>query len=167
VLSFGTGPLVLAAMRRQLPDHPRPFKLPGGDVIPFLAFYAANMIIFWAGWTTNYKIGVCVLIGFVLWPIFHHTSKTRPPALDWRAGASWVLPWIIGEGVISYLSSYGHGIGLIGIGWGFLINLVWSAIIFTIALRVRLSPERVAEQVAETTAEAAEEERALGHGSTA
>src|SRR4051812_31542759 len=38
VLSFGSGPIVLAAMRRQLPDHPRPFELPGGDVIPFLAF---------------------------------------------------------------------------------------------------------------------------------
>ena len=36
VLSFASGPLVLAAMRRQLPDHERPFRLPGGarDPVP-------------------------------------------------------------------------------------------------------------------------------------
>lgn len=161
VLSFGTGPLVLAALRRQLPQHERPFKLPGGDIIPFLAFYAANMIIFWAGWAINLKIGVCMGIGFALWPIFHYSSKGRAPKLDWKAGASWILPWIIGDGVISYLSVYGGGAGLIGRGWGFLVNLIWSAIIYVIALSVRFPPDRVREQVSETTAEAAEEEREL------
>lgn len=160
VLSFGTGPLVLAAMRRQLPDQRRGFTLPGGDVIPFLAFYAANMIIFWAGWTITFKILICVGIGFVLWPIFHYNGKSRAPALDWKAGASWVLPWIIGDGVISYLSVY-DGAGLIGMDWGFLVNLIWSGVIYAIALRVRLPSQRVREQVAETTAEAAEEEREL------
>ena len=50
VLSFGSGPLVLAAMRRQMPDRERPFRVPFGDVIPFLAFYASNLIVYWAGW---------------------------------------------------------------------------------------------------------------------
>ncbi|MGH3673210.1 MAG: APC family permease [Pseudonocardiaceae bacterium] len=160
VLSFGTGPLVLAALRRQLPDHERPFKLPGGDIIPFLAFYSSNMIIFWAGWTTNLKIGVCIAIGFALWPIFHYRSKGRAPELDWKAGATWILPWLIGNGVISYLSVY-DGTGLIGPEWGFLINLIWSAIIYLIALSVRFSPQRVRQQVSETTAEATEEEKEL------
>ena len=51
VLSFGSGPIVHAAMRRQMPDLERPFKLPFGDVIPFLAFYSSNLIVYWAGWT--------------------------------------------------------------------------------------------------------------------
>ncbi|HEY3893778.1 MAG TPA: APC family permease [Pseudonocardiaceae bacterium] len=160
VLSFGTGPLVLAALRRQLPDHERPFKLPGGDLIPFLAFYSSNMIIFWAGWTTNLKIGICIAIGFVLWPIFHYSSKGQAPHLDWKAGATWILPWLIGNGVISYLSVY-DGTGLIGPEWGFLVNLIWSAIIYLTALSVRFSPQRVRQQVSETTAEAAEEEKEL------
>ena len=78
-----------------------------------LAGETKNMIIFWAGWTTNFKIVICVGIGFVLWPIFHYSSKGRAPKLDWKAGASCVLPWIIGDGVISYLSVY-DGAGLIG-----------------------------------------------------
>lgn len=66
VLSFGSGPIVLAAMRRQLPDYPRPFKLPGGDVIAFLAFYCSNLIVFWAGWATNWKLFIAVALGFVM-----------------------------------------------------------------------------------------------------
>jgi hypothetical protein len=42
-----------------------------------------------------------------------------------------------------------------------LVNLIWSAVIYVIALSVRFPPHRVREQVAETTAEAAEEEREL------
>jgi len=43
VISFGSGPLVLAALRRTMPDRERPFRVWGGDAIPLLAFYSANM----------------------------------------------------------------------------------------------------------------------------
>src|SRR3954453_2788833 len=55
VLSFGSGPVVLAALRRQVPDHERPFRVPGGDLIPLLGLYCANLIVYWAGWNTNWK----------------------------------------------------------------------------------------------------------------
>lgn len=48
VISFGSGPLVLAALRRTMPDRERPFRVWGGDAIPLLAFYSANMIVYWA-----------------------------------------------------------------------------------------------------------------------
>ena len=66
VLSFGAGPLVWAALRNRLPDHERPFRVPGGHVIPFLAFLSSNLIVYWAGWTTNWKLFVAILIGFGL-----------------------------------------------------------------------------------------------------
>ena len=65
VLSFGSGPIVHAAMRRQMPDLERPFRLPGGDVIPFLAFYSSNLIVYWAGWDVNWKLFTAVALGFV------------------------------------------------------------------------------------------------------
>ncbi len=148
VLSFGSGPLVFAALRRELPDRPRPFRLPGGDVIPFLAFYSSNMIVFWAGWATNWKLFVAILVGLALLGGYAATGGLRGQSMDWRAGA-WVLPWLGGLALISYLSSY-DGIGVIGLGWGFLVNLVWSAIIYGLALRVRLPGRRVTE-IIETT----------------
>jgi amino acid transporter len=66
VLSFASGPLVHASMRRQLTEQERPFRLPGGPVIPVLAFWGSNLIVYWSGWTIVWKPMVAVLIGFVL-----------------------------------------------------------------------------------------------------
>jgi amino acid transporter len=166
VLSFGSGPLVMAAMRRELPDHERPFRLPGGDIIPFLALYSSNLIVYWAGWDTDWKLFVAILIGFALLAIFHATGKGDLPAMDWRAGAVWALPWLGGLCLISYLGSYpdpGAGNrGIITFGWGFLVLLALTVLVYALALWVRLPRSRVEQNVEETVAEAAAEERELG-----
>jgi len=68
VLSFGSGPLVLSALRRALPAQDRPFRLPGGDVLPFLAFWSANQIVFWAGWDVNWKLSSPCCSASYSWP---------------------------------------------------------------------------------------------------
>lgn len=149
VLSFGSGPLVLAALRRQLPDQPRPFRVPGGHVIPFLAFYSSNLVVFWAGWDVNWKLFVAILLGFGLFAAYQMT-RTERPELDWKAG-SWVAPWLVGLALVSWLGEYSsdglpHGqVGLIGTGMGFAVMAALSAVIYPLALRVRLAPERVRE----------------------
>ncbi|NUR08002.1 MAG: APC family permease, partial [Nocardioidaceae bacterium] len=102
VLSFASGPLVLSALRRQVPDAERPFRLPGGHVIPVLAFWCSNLIVYWSGWLVNWKLFVAVLIGFVLLAVFHATGRVTAPKLDFKAGAAWLLPWLGGLAVISY-----------------------------------------------------------------
>ncbi|NUP44958.1 MAG: APC family permease, partial [Streptomyces sp.] len=123
VLSFGSGPLVLAALRRQAPDHPRVFRVPGGDVIPFLALYSANLIVYWAGWTTNWKLFATIGLGFVLLAALELAAAGRTPPLDLRAGAPWLLPWLGGLALLSWAGDYGGGRGWIGLGWGFAANL--------------------------------------------
>jgi amino acid transporter len=166
VLSFGSGPLVFAAMRRELPDQPRPFRLPGKHVIPFLAFYESNLIVYWAGWDVNWKLFVAVLIGFVLLPVFHVATKGAAPALQLRAGATWIVPWLSGLALISWLGSYPEPYagnrGVINYGWGFLVLFALSAIIYLLAMRVRFRRPAMERAIAETEAEAAEEERELG-----
>jgi len=147
VLSFGSGPIVVAALRRSLPDRARPFRLPGGDLIPFLAFYSSNMIVFWAGWATDWKLFTAIAIGFVLLVVFRATGSITAD-MEWRAGF-WVVIWLAGLALISYLSSY-DGIGWIGLGWGFVVNAVWSAIIYAYAVRSRLHSERVSEIISVT-----------------
>lgn len=160
VLSFGSGPLVLAALRRQVPNQARTFRLPGGDVIPFLAFFSANMIVLWAGWDTNWKLMIGVLIGFVLLPIFHLTSKGTTPPLNLRSGY-WVLVWLAGLTVISWLSDY-DGIGVLSLGWGALCMLVLSVLIYVLALRTMLGTEEIERNIAATSQEARAEEAELG-----
>ena len=170
VLSFGSGPLVLAAMRRQLPDQERPFRVPGGDVIPFLGFYSSNLIVYWAGWDTNWKLFVTVGLGFVLLGAMHLFSRRELPALDWRAGATWSVPWLVGLCLISYLgdyperSSHAGNTGTIGFGWGFVILFLLSVLVYVLALRVRLPGERVTDNVAEIQAESEAEEPSWADG---
>jgi amino acid transporter len=165
VLSFGSGPIVLAAMRREIPDHNRPFKLPFGDTIPFLAFYAANMIVIWAGWDKNWRLFLAVLLGFVVLAIFKISDRAAMTKMDWRAG-SWAVPWFAGLALISYLSTFPSpavgNTGAIPFGWDFVVVLALSVIVWWLALKVRLPKEQVEENIESTKAEAAQEDEELG-----
>ena len=159
VLSFASGPLVLAAMRRQMPDQERPFRLPGGHVIPILAFWSSNLIIYWSTWPINWKLFIAVLLGIALLPVYHLLGKDVPK-LDMRAGATWLLPWLGGLALISYLGDYG-GRGVIGFGWAIPILFVFSVAIYAIALNVRLAPAEVERHVEEALLESEFEEEEL------
>jgi amino acid transporter len=167
VLSFGAGTLALGALRREIPNRERPFRVPFGHVIPFLAFYSSNLIVYWAGWDVNWKLFATIGLGFVLFAIFQMTASERQP-LHLRSGATWTLPWIGGLCLISYLGDYpdkSKGAGntaTISFGYGFIVILALTALIYVIAQRVRLRTERVEEHIAQTEAESMEEQRALG-----
>ncbi len=105
VLSFASGPLVDASMRAQIPDQERPFRLPGGHTIPLLAFWGSNLIVYWSGWTTVWKLMIAVLIGFALLIDFTLSGQMKGKSLDVRSGL-WVFPWLIGLTAISYLGNY-------------------------------------------------------------
>ena len=161
VLSFSSGPLVHAALRQQVPDQERPFRLPGGHVIPLLAFWGSNLIVYWSGWGTVWKLMVAVMIGFVLLVLFNAIGMFKGRSMDFRSGF-WVLPWLGGLALISYLGDYDGGIGLIGFGVAIPVVAVLSVLIYLLAYRFRLSPERAQAYIAESLDEAAVEEQQLG-----
>jgi amino acid transporter len=161
VLSFASGPLVLVALRKQVPDQERPFRLPGGHVIPFLAFFSSNLIIYWSTWPINWKLSVAVLLGLALLAVFHVTGQHTAPKLDFKAGATWLLPWLGGLALISWIGDYG-GLGLFGgLGVSIPVIFVFSLAIYVIAYLVRLDPEEAQGHIAESEAEAAVEEGEL------
>ncbi len=171
VLSFGSGPLVMGALRRELPDQARPFKVPFGDVIPFLAFASSNLVVYWTGWDINWKLFVAMGLGFVLLG-FQHLSNgvragddrvrgfsfvllgVRRPVegrlmdYDWKAG-SWVFPWLIGLALISYLGGFGHGRNLLEFGSGAAAVVVFSLVIYAWAMIVRLPAREVRKYLGE------------------
>ncbi|MGA8115003.1 MAG: APC family permease [Actinocatenispora sp.] len=156
VLSFGTGPVVVAALRRQLPEQVRPFRLPGGDILPFLGFLAANLIVYWTGWETNWKLFVAVALGYVLLGLHYLLSKGHQhPPLQVLSG-SWMILWLAGLAVISYLGHYTGGIDVLKYGVGELVIAVFTLIVFMVAMKTRLKPADVVANV-EGTHEAAEE----------
>ena len=154
VLSFGAGPLVWAALRNRLPDHERPFRVPGGHVIPFLAFLSSNLIVYWAGWTTNWKLFIAILIGFGLLGAQAVFARDRMPRMDFRAGI-WILPWLGALAIVSYMGPYGgsatHTLAP-GVGAAAIFGI--SVAIYLAAYHSRLPAERVKELIAENEGDA-------------
>ncbi|MGH2894191.1 MAG: APC family permease [Solirubrobacteraceae bacterium] len=157
VLSFGTGPLVLMAMRRQMPELERKFRLPGGHVIPFLAFFSSNMIVYWAGWDTNWKLYLAIVLGVALYGINVLFGRERLPRLDLRS-AAFIVPWLGGLCLVSYLGNYPEqsigagnqavfGTSGLALVWAALAILLLSAVSYVMAIALRLPTERVAEQI--------------------
>jgi amino acid transporter len=159
VMGYATVPLALGTLRRQEPDHPRPFRLPAGEVFAVAAFVVANLIIYWTGWDVLWRLYIAIAVGFVLLGIGHLVNPSEfLPRLDWRAG-SWLWPYFIGLGVLSYLSPTDFGgTGLLPFGVDIVIVAAFSIVIYYYAMSVRLTPEEVRSHVADARAEAEEEE---------
>ena len=165
VLSFASGPLVLAAMRKQQPDRERPFRLPGGHVIPLLAFWASNMIVYWSGWDVNWKLMVAILIGFVLLGVFVLAGQVHLPDMAFGSGAAWVLPWLVGMTVISYFGSFPEPTagnrGDLSFEWSAILVGLLSVVVYALAYRFQLSPAEAERHIADTMEEAKVEDEEL------
>lgn len=164
VIGYAAVPLAFGAMRRQEPDHPRPFKLPAGEVMAVVAFIVANLVIYYSTWDVIWHVLVAMGFGLVLLGIGHVINPSElTPSLDWRGG-SWLWPYFIGLAAISYLGPEDFtGIGVIPFGWDALIVTIFSIAIYYYAMSVRLSPEEVRGHVADAReeVEAVEEEVAI------
>jgi amino acid transporter len=152
VMSFGSGPLTLMALRRELPGYKRPFRLGGGWIIPYLAFLSSNLIVFWSGWDVVWKLMLPELLCFVLLSI-HETGWGRhTPKLDLRAGF-WMLPWLGGVTLISWLGRYptldkhAGNLGCLDMVSGLVVIVIFSAAIMWLAHASRLRGEQVLRQL--------------------
>ena len=151
VLMYAGAPLSLSAFRSQVPDTPRPYKVPGAVWFSPLAFIIANMIIYWSGFNVIWKLGVCLVIGYVLIAICMMFDPERPP-LDWKS-AQWLPVYLIGMGIISWQGQYGSGAPPINTGripfwWDMLIVAAFALVIFFWAQWTKLPREEVEVLVA-------------------
>jgi amino acid transporter len=155
VLMYAGAPLSLGAFRRQVPDADRPYRMPGATVVAPLAFIIANLIIYWSGFEVIWKLGFCVIIGYVIIGIFMAYDKDRPP-LDWKS-AQWLPVYLIGMGIISWLGQFSgtsekHPVpptnsGLIPFWWDMLVVALFSLAIFYWAMATRLSRKEMLDLV--------------------
>lgn len=146
-LSLCSGPLVVFALRRQFPEMPRKFRLPALSLFANTGFFVATLIVYWSGWETSQRLGLAMLIGIVLFVITKIREKVAMKDLDLFA-AIWLIPYITGLGLLSYLGSFG-GLGIITFGWDILTALVLSVSVFYLAGWCRLPKEKAALYITE------------------
>ncbi|MDR3491256.1 MAG: APC family permease [Gammaproteobacteria bacterium] len=132
VISYAIGPIALVCLRLQLPNQKRHFRLPFSNVICLLAFYFCNLLSYWTGWETVYKLAIALGIGFIFFIGAYLRGKLKASALGFKA-AGWIIPYLCGLTLISYLGVFG-GKNIITFGWDFLIIAIFSVIILYLAV---------------------------------
>jgi amino acid transporter len=122
VFMYAGAPVALGALRKQKPELARSYRLPWAGFLAPAAFAGAGWVILFSGWQTYSTLVLALLLGYALiWLSYAFKLNPKASAMDWQA-APWIITWIIGMGVISYLSAFGPG-GIIG-GIGFFKNVL-------------------------------------------
>src|SRR6476659_7167006 len=148
VLMYAGAPLAFGVFRRRLPNADRPWRAPAGSVLAPLAFVGATLLILGSGSDTVWRRGVEILIGYVVLAvtrIFGWNSVS--PQLDLRA-ASWLPVYLLGMGVIVYLSDFGPMASpVFPLWWDMAVVAIFSAVIYFWAMAVALPTERIEEMI--------------------
>lgn len=145
VLMYAGAPLALGAFRKRIPDIERPYTLPAAHVLSPIAFIVANLIILWTGWTTDWKLGIAIVIGFIV-IILNRVfggNKFVQPRWDWKA-AQWLFPYLIGMGLIVFLSDFGplkHP--WFPLWWDIAVTAAFSLIVYYWAVNSASSREEI------------------------
>jgi amino acid transporter len=147
-LVYGTAPLALASLRRQLPELERPFRLPFAEVLAPLGFIVANPIVYWSGWPVVWRVILAIAIGYVVFALYRaFGDRTELPAIEWRP-AAWLPVYLAGLALIAWLGQY-DGRGTIPFWWDVATVAVFSVGVYVLAVALRLPPERAQELVAQ------------------
>ncbi|MFD9604950.1 APC family permease [Streptomyces sp. NPDC059970] len=157
VLMYAGAPLAFGCLRKQDPDRPRPYRLPGGMFWAPVAFIVSNLIIYWAGWDTLWRLGVAIVLGYLLLG-GSALLKLNPkvPHMDWRS-AQWLPVYLVGMGLISWqggfcstgpASSASCGAtDAVPLWWDVVLIAAFSLVIYFWAQAVRLPDEETQEYI--------------------
>jgi len=170
VFMYAGAPVSLGAMRKQKPNLARPYRLPTAWFLAPAAFVGACWVILFSGWQTYSTLVIALLFGYALiWLSYLFKLNPGAPKMDWQA-AWWIGGWIVGMGVICYISPFGPG-GILGGGgifkhvldlggtdpthmganasvyWSIVISAAFSLIVYYWAVFMRLPDSKVDEYV--------------------
>jgi FtsH-binding integral membrane protein len=134
VVSYIIGPVALVILRRTKPDVKRNFRLPMANTLCLIAFYICNMVIFWTGWQTVYKLMIALAIGFLVFCYHYMRGRFKGDDSIWKC-ALWLFPYLIGMCIISYLGTFGHGTNVLPFGMDFGVIAVFSLATYYLAMK--------------------------------
>jgi amino acid transporter len=155
VLMYAGTPLAYGVLHDRLPDHVRPYRLPAGRVLAPTSFVVANLIIYWSGWDTLWRLGLAILLGYLLLGSYvAYTCITQRPnasRLDWKA-AQWLPGYLLGMGVLSWQGGFGDGAqDHLPLGWDIVAVTVLSLVIYHWARRTGLPAADIERNIQDVT----------------
>ena len=142
ILSYGIGPICLLALRKMQPEQYRPFRLSAGLIICYIAFYVANLMLYWCGFSVIWKLYLAIWVGFVIYLCY---QKRR----FWVNNLSlfWFFSYLTFLLLLSYLGPFG-GIGWLKFPFGMLVILPFSLLMLYLSQYCLVKDKAIEESFA-------------------
>ena len=145
-IMYAFAPLSLAALHKLDGARPRAYRTPMPAIVLPAAFCSANLIIYWGGFSTSWKLACAMLAGLVLFAF--GAWRTRSGAGRTLRNAIWMAPWFGGHVVLGALGRYGGGYNVLPAWVDIAVVIAFALSIFYLALHLTLSSEASAAAVA-------------------
>jgi amino acid transporter len=116
VISYLTGPVCVASLRRTAADLERPLRLQGLAVLAPFAFVFSSLVLYWARWPLTGKIILLIVAALPIY--FWYQAKEGWPEFRREVqGALWMMVYLFVMAILSYCgSSQFGGINLLPYG---------------------------------------------------
>lgn len=126
VISYATGPVAVAVLRRTAPGAHRPLRIPGLRILAPAAFVVASLILYWARWPLDAEVILIMAVGLPIYFYFQaraHFAGFMPQL----KGGLWLVGYLFWMALLSALGSRRFGgFGVIPYGWDLLVVAVTS-----------------------------------------
>lgn len=168
VIMYAMAPVSLAGLRRRDPNRPRAYRLPAAWLLCPVAFIAANMFVYFSGYSTVFWLYMLIALGVIVFAIYQLSLPyARRTILEWRS-AYWLIPWLAFLLIISWLGNYDgspptvFGLTLLATHrlhewWDVLAITLCSLAVYYLAVYSSMPSAKVREAVTEVETEASVE----------
>lgn len=145
-IMYSFAPLSLAALHKVDGRRQRSYRVPMPKLTLPAAFCSANLIMYWGGFETNWKLALAIVAGLTLFAV--GAWRMRTGASRAIRNAIWVGPWLGGHVLLGWLGRYGGGRNILPNWVDVGVVIVFALAIFYWATALRLSGEASAVEVA-------------------
>src|SRR5437763_5698209 len=104
-IMYAFAPVSLAALHRIDAGRPRSYRVPMPTILLPAAFCCANLIMYWGGFETTWKLAAAMVVGLVLFAIGAVRARTGPQRM--LKHAWWMAPSLGGQVIIGWIGRSG------------------------------------------------------------
>ena len=146
-IMYAFAPVSLAALHKVDVERPRAYRVPLPRLLLPAAFCSANLIIYWGGFDTTWKLACAMGVGLMFFGFGAWRAKTE--AHRTLRTAVWIAPWLGGQVLIGWLGRYGNGAkDVLPNWWDIVLMLAFALAIFYWAVGLANASEQTAAAVA-------------------
>jgi amino acid transporter len=146
-IMYAFAPVSLAALHRVDGERPRSYRMPLPRILLPLAFCSANLILYWGGFDTTWKLAIAMFVGLGLFAI--GSARAGTGVQRTLRNVIWIGPWLLGHVILGYIGRFGTSAKNYLPDWVDLgVALAFSLVIFYWAVSCTLSKDQAAAAVA-------------------